>query len=200
MLKKQMERYIENVLKMNGAQVALFEEEKRYVENHPSMLGEHVEIIEKNGTLRFADAYIERCDKESEEMLAEEKPQFLQNKLSYLKQHKNEFIYVESDYFDIIGVDVVSLEVDDVFGTYNVMVGLKLQKKHEAAIKSYLSGHLEGEGPMFGLMFSQGDGLWDLNFTLNGVAGFTEDATIEGAYRLIYSFIFQLQEAVEAAL
>ncbi|WP_042347563.1 branched chain amino acid aminotransferase [Bacillus massiliigorillae] len=201
MLKKQMEQYIEGLLKedSNSQQIELYKEEKAYVEKHHLLPNQNITITEKDDSSRFLDVYIERCNKETEELIAEEGSQFLNEPLSYLVKHKNEFIYLESDYFNIIGVDAISLEVDDVFGTYNVMLGLKLQKKYESAIKSYLSNALSGDSVKSGIIFSQGDGLWDLNFMLNFVNGYKEDMTLREAYQLIYSFIFELGEVIEEA-
>lgn len=202
MLKKQMEQYIEGLLsgqKNTSQSIELFKEEKEYVEKHQLINNNNVILIERDDSTRFSEVYIERCDKETEELLAEEDAKFLNEPLSYLMKHKNQFIYLESDYFDIIGVDAISLEVDDVFGTYDVMLGLKLQKKYEATIKSYLSNALQGDSAKFDLMFSQADGLWDLNFTLNYVKGYKEEMTLLKAYQLIYGFIFGLCEAIEAA-
>ena len=142
--------------------------------------------------------YIERCDKESEQLISEENSAFLEQPLEFLKKHKNEFIYIESHWFDFIGVDALSLEVDDVFGTYDVMLGLKLQKKFEKNLKEYLNTHLHSDDSKFDLMFNGDEGLWSLNFGLNYVDGFQEEKSIGEAYQLIYRFLFKLVEAMEA--
>lgn len=138
------------------------------------------------------NAYIERCNKETETMITTESLDFLQQSITYLKAHQNEFIYVESNLFEEIGVEGISLEVDDVFGTYDVMLGLKLQKKFEKPLKEYLNAHLNGEEAKFDLMFSHDDGLWDLNFALNYVDGFGEDISLSEAFELIYRFLSNL--------
>ena len=145
----------------------------------------------------FSNAYIERCSKETETMIANESSSFLNQPIIYLKEHKNEFIYVESALFDDIGVEGISLEVDDVFGTYDVMLGLKLQKKFDKVLREHLNSSLDGYDSKFDLMFSQDDGLWDLNFALNYVAGFQEDMSIGDAFQLIHHFLFNLVEAVK---
>lgn len=104
---------------------------------------------------------------------------------------------MESKWFDLIGVDAVAFEADDVFGTYDVMLGLKLQKKFEPSIKEFLQNSLHNDGAKFDLMFDQGDGLWSLNFALNFVEGFNEEMSMREAYGLIYQFLFKLDEAVE---
>ncbi|MEO2076238.1 MAG: branched-chain amino acid aminotransferase [Bacillus sp. (in: firmicutes)] len=147
--------------------------------------------------INFSDAYIERCDKETENMIKNETAAFLSQPLAYLKKNKQEFIYLESKLFDEIGVEAVSLEVDDVFGTYDVMLGLKLQKKFDKLLKEYLNEHLNGDEAKFDLMFSQEDGLWNLNFALNYVEGFKEDMLLNEAFIMIYQFLHSVVEAVK---
>lgn len=145
----------------------------------------------------FTDAYIERCSKETETMIANESSSFLNQPITYLKEHKNEFIYVESTLFEQIGVEGVSLEVDDVFGTYDVMLGLKLQKKYEKMLKDQLNNSLQGDEAKFDLMFSHDDGLWDLNFALNYVDGYTENLSIHEAFQLIHQFLNTLVHTIK---
>jgi hypothetical protein len=146
----------------------------------------------------FSEAYIERLDKETEEILAIEEAGFLEKPIQYFNEHKNEFMFMESDSFDEIGVDAVSFEIDDVFGTYDVLLGLKLQKKLQAGIKEYLEKNLHSEEAKYNLMFNADDGLWDFNFALNFVEGFREEMSVGEAYQLIYQFLKQLVETVKA--
>jgi hypothetical protein len=145
----------------------------------------------------FSDAYIERCSKETETMIAKESSDFLNQPIIYLKEHKNEFIYVESALFEEVGVEGVSLEVDDVFGTYDVMLGLKLQKKFEKLLKEQLNSSLQGDEAKFDLMFSHDDGLWELNFALNYVDGYKESLSLNEAFQLIQQFLNTLVHAVK---
>ena len=62
------------------------------------------------------DAYIERSDKESEDLIAVETATFLAQPIEYLKKNIQEFVYMESDWFELIGVNSICLEVDDLFG------------------------------------------------------------------------------------
>ncbi|MGG1675316.1 branched-chain amino acid aminotransferase [Neobacillus sp. NRS-1170] len=156
-------------------------------------------LKEKDPKMLFSHVYIERCSKETETMIAEESSTFLNESIDYLKKHKNEFIYMELSSFEEIRVEAVSLEVDDVFGTYDVMLGLKLQKKYDKYIKEYLNSNLNGDDAKFDLMFSSEDGLWNLNFTLNYVEGFQEEMTISEAFQLIYSFLSKLVASVNGA-
>ncbi|HLU23324.1 MAG TPA: branched-chain amino acid aminotransferase [Bacillaceae bacterium] len=194
MLQKQIQQYISSQLN-EGKELEVYAEEKVYIEKHG--LANDVTLMEKDPTTRFQDAYIERCDKETEETLSEESFTFLQQPINYLKKHKNEFLYLESNWLEVIGVDAITFEVNDVFGTFDVMVGLKLQKKFEAALKEYLRSELQGDEVRFELMFNQNDGVWDLNFPLDYVDGFQEDMSLEEAYRFIYRFLFTLVERIE---
>lgn len=142
--------------------------------------------------LVLKDAYIERCDKETEETYAVETEKFLQTPVHYLMSHKNEFIYVECGDFSQIGIDGISLEMDDVFQTYDVMFGLKMPKKKEKEIRSFFAFHLKGEGVLYDLLYDGRDQLWNVNFTLNAVQGFDEDMSLRDAYELIYELLQQL--------
>jgi hypothetical protein len=194
-LKERIKQYINDLSSnQNGENIAVFKEEKEYAEKHQLS---PVPLNEKAADLRFSDAYIERCDKESENMIRNEPADFLNQPLVYLNKHKNEFIYLESKWFDFVHVDAISLELDDVFGTYDVMLGLKLQKKFAQSLKEYLNTHLSGEGAKFDLLFSNEEGLWNLNFALNDLNGFDENMTIGEGYRLIYHFMFKMIETIE---
>lgn len=189
MLQERMRQY------MNSSTAPIFAIEKAYIEKHQLL---PVEMNAKEAeSERFEEAYIERCDKETEELLTVEDASFLNQPLSYLKDHSKEFIYIESHWFNLAGADAVSLEADDVFGTYDVMLGLKLQKKFGNSIKKYLSSNLSGGEPKFDLLFSQDDGLWDLNFALNYSEDFKEDITLNEAFNLIYRFLFNLAAEIE---
>ena len=194
MLKDKMKQYIQD--NVNGDKLTIFEEEKAYIEK--SLLVDNLNgFVEGDANARFEDAYLERCDKETENMLAQETSSFLKQPLSYLMIHKNEFVYLESIWFELISVEAVSIEADDVFGTYDVMLGLKLQKKYDKSIKEYLNKNLQSDEAKFDLLFSADDGLWNLNFALNYVEGFNEKMSIGEAFQLIYRFLFILGESVE---
>ncbi|UYZ20283.1 branched-chain amino acid aminotransferase [Mesobacillus jeotgali] len=191
MLKNQVEKYIT----MQKDCVELHNEEKEYAERQGLLHGVEVKGLESDA--RFADAYVERGDKETEEFLGEESFGFLNQPIAYFKERKNEFMYLESKWFDLVGVDAVSLEKDDVFGTYDVMLGLKLQKKYESGIKKYLEENLNGEGSRYDLLFDGNEGVWSLNFALNGLESYREDLLIRDAYNLVYGFLFRLAESLE---
>ncbi|MED3550426.1 branched-chain amino acid aminotransferase [Cytobacillus praedii] len=174
---------------------ASFKEEIEYARKH-QIINELIMIKEMDPVSRFSNAYIERSDKETEEFLGEESALFLKQPILYLKKHLNEFIYIESDCFPMIHAESICLEVDDIFRTYEVMLGLKLQKKYEKVIKAFLEKELIGEIKV-SLLFNQTDGLWDFNFALNNLEGFNEDLTIGEVLVLIYRFLFKLAETVE---
>ena len=190
-----MQQYISSQMN-EEKKLEIYAEEKVYIEKY-ELVSNDVTLIEKDPTTRFQDAYIERCDKETEETLSKESFAFLEHPMDYLQKHKNEFLYLESNWLELIGVDAITFEVNDVFGTYDVMVGLKLQKKFEAALKENLRKELHGDAARFELMFNQNDGLWELNFPLNYVDGFQEEMSLEEAYRFIYRFLFTLVERIE---
>ncbi|MFJ7747134.1 branched-chain amino acid aminotransferase [Peribacillus sp. NPDC097295] len=194
MLKKQMETYISKTLKGNS--IELHTEEKEYAKKH-QLLTDDITIVDKDNTTRFTDAYTELSNKESEELIKEESAAFLLQPIEYLKTNKDEFLYFESSWFNIIGVEALSLEVDDVFGTYNAMFGLRFQKKMGDALKAYFTKEVQGDIGTFSMMFNQGDGLWDVNFALNGVKGFKEEISFNEAFNLIYHFLFSLNETME---
>ncbi|MGM0750917.1 MAG: branched-chain amino acid aminotransferase [Bacillota bacterium] len=192
MLRKRLLQYIEE---SNGS-VALFPQEKEYAVKHE--LVDADKIVTPESSSRFKEAYIERCEKETEELITQESFHFLNQPITYLKKHKNEFIFLELEWFDMIGVDAVSIEVDDVFGTYDAMLGLKLQKKYRSEIEQYLDKTLKGESS-YDLLFNGEDGLWDLNITLNDIPDFHDELTMFAAYELIYDFLFHLLQTVDEA-
>ncbi|CAH0154794.1 hypothetical protein SRABI96_00805 [Peribacillus sp. Bi96] len=194
MLKKQLESYISKSIIEN--KVELFKEERDYAVKH-ELIPANVTIVELENTSRFTDAYIERSNKESEELISVEKSAFLSQPIDYLKNNKEEFLYFESKWFELIGVQALSFEVDDVFGTYNAMFGLKFQKKMGEVLKTYLNKELQEGIGSFSVMFNQGDGLWDVNFALDNVKGFREDLSLEEAFDLIHHFLFVLVQTIE---
>lgn len=109
-------------------------------------------------------------------------------------------MYLESHWFDLIGAEGVSFEVDSVFGTYECLLGLKLPKKAEMVLKDFFVRHVNQEQGSFACLFNQKDGLWELNFSLNGLPDFRADWTLKEAYGAIYCFLFQLVAEAEEAL
>ncbi|MHA6260191.1 branched-chain amino acid aminotransferase [Sporosarcina sp. CAU 1771] len=190
MLKKQMEQYFAKNL--NEDKIELFDIEKDFAEEH-QMLTDGIFVSSKE----FHFQVIERCDKETEELLHTETSDFLKQAISHLTQHRNEFVYVESTTLELIRVDAIALELDDVFKTYTALLGLRLQKKYGPEIKAYLDANLQGEGVKYSVMFSDADGLWDINFALDYVEGFNDTLSFDEAYQIIYTFIFNLIRDIE---
>ena len=196
MLKKRLELHIAEALKVNEGNISLYKEESDYAEKH-GLIPTGVKVTEIEGNTRFDGAYLERADKETEELVVET-PKLLEEQVERLKRYRREFVYIESTAFDIIGVDAISLELDDVFETYTAMFGLKLQKKYESDIKAYFDEHLTGEESKYSIAFSMKDGLWDVNFAISYAYGFSEEMTLLEAYQLTFRFIFSLIEQIEA--
>ena len=142
-VKKQLTKYISDAINeqtedKKNIRIDLFREEKDYAVKHQLLSDDNfdeITLVENDASTRFLDAIIERCDKETEDVIARETASFLSQPLEHLKKNKNEFIYLESKWFNIIRVDAISLELDDVFETYTVMMGLKMQKKYGDFLK-----------------------------------------------------------------
>lgn len=147
--------------------------------------------------LDFTNITIERCHKETEEILATEDASVLQTPLKQLKEKRNEFLYIESPTFEQVKAEAISLELDDVFETYMALLGLNVQKKHTATIRTFLKENLHGDIVNSSAMFSGVDGLWELNIPLDCIEGFHEEMTIEDALTLTCNFLHSLVESIE---
>jgi len=195
MLKKQIQTYIGEQAKTDGP-IFFFSEEKNYLLSH--QLIEEEKIEETNTPARFASLYLELANKETDESLnADMNAPFLQTKINYLAEKLEEYLYIETDAFSIIGVESLSLEVDSVFRTYEGIFGLKAPKKTEGAIRSFFEKTLEGDDITYNLMFNAQDGLWDVNLPIEAIPGFSAEMSIGDAIKLIYLFLFQLGEELE---
>lgn len=199
MLKKQLEKHIANALNTDEKKISLYPEEKEYVVKH-QLLSSDLGVVELDARNRFLDAVIERCNKETEELISSETVSFLNQPLAYLKVNLKEFLFVESTSLVNIGVDSIALEFDEVFEKYTAMLGLKLQKKFGAAIKTHFDDQLVGDDAKYSVLFSAEDGLWHVNFPINYVNHFKMDMSFEDAFELIYLFLFTLVDDVEHKL
>lgn len=141
---------------------------------------------------------MERCHKETEETLAVETTAFLQQKLVYLKEHQEEFLYAESDDFASLKMDAVVLEFDETFKVYTALFGLRLQKKVSAQLKAYLRDNLKGMLGSSSAMFAGDEGIWEINIALDAIEGFSGEETIEQAYELLLGFVKELLGEMEA--
>lgn len=197
MLQSNIQTYIEKEMNVQGQSLSLYQEEKEYA-LQKELVPQNLMIEEKEASLRFKDSYIERVDKETDELIAEESPlSFLDTPISYSKEHRSEFLYVESKWFEFIKLDGCSFEVDDVFGTYKVLTGLHMQKKFGSVLKQFFAKELNESPTSVQLLFNDKDGLWDVNIELDAIKEFDEKMSIGEALVLTYRFFFHLVEYVE---
>ncbi|MED4139266.1 hypothetical protein P4652_13640 [Priestia megaterium] len=197
MLQSNIQTYIEKEMNVQGQSLSLYQEEKEYA-LQKELVPQNLMIEEKEASLRFKDSYIERVEKESDELIAEESPlSFLDTPISYLKEHRSEFLYIESKWFEFIKLDGCSFEVDDVFGTYKVLTGLHMQKKFGSLLKQFFAKELNESPTSVQLLFNDKDGLWDVNIELDAIKEFNEKMSIGEVLVLTYRFFFHLVEYVE---
>ncbi|WP_129705975.1 hypothetical protein [Priestia megaterium] len=197
MLQSNIQTYIKKEMNVQGQSLSLYQEEKEYA-LQKELVPQNLMIEEKEASLRFKDSYIERVDKETDELIAEESPlSFLDTPISYLKEHRSEFLYVESKWFEFIKLDGCSFEVDDVFGTYKVLTGLHMQKKFGSLLKQFFTKELNESPTSVQLLFNDKDGLWDVNIELEAIKEFNKKMSIGEALILTYRFFFHLVEYVE---
>ncbi|WP_377520046.1 hypothetical protein [Priestia megaterium] len=197
MLQSNIQTYIEKEMNVQGQSLSLYQEEKEYA-LQKKLVPQNLMIEEKEESLRFKDSYIERVDKETDELIAEEFPlSFLDTPISYLKEHRSEFLYVESKWFEFIKLEGCSFEVDDVFGTYKVLTGLHMQKKFGSLLKQFFAKEFNESPTSVQLLFNDKDGLWDVNIELDAIKEFNEKMSIDEVLVLTYRFFFHLVEYVE---
>jgi len=176
--------------------IELLAEEIRYAEKH-ELLRDDLQVIEIAKNDQFNDAIIERFEKDTEESVSKDTFEFLKTPLTHFKEKKNEFLYLESTSFDVISVDAFAVEYDEVFEVYTAMFGLALQKKYAPDMKNFLDENFHSDTMNYSMMFSAGDGLWEVNLPLNYMKQFDENFSIEETYHFLYTFIFALMESVE---
>ncbi|HEO8419087.1 branched-chain amino acid aminotransferase [Niallia sp. FSL W8-0635] len=194
MLKTEMKNHLEKAQK--EGKVVLFEEELNYVRKEE--LSE-VNIVVGNSAERFSDLYMELANKETDEVVKENVDvTFLKEEVQYLEKNIDVYLYVETKTFEVIAVDSMSIEVDSVFGTYEILCGLKSPKKKDKEIRAFMEEHLVGDETYYHLMFNGNDGVWDVNFSLEKVNGFHKNMEIGEALKLAYIFLFSLQESLSA--
>lgn len=185
------EQLVERIKQAKDNGELLFIEELNYAKKQEIIDEKEVNVLDTKK--RFFDSYIERGDKETENFLGTESAsEFFEQPITYFKQHINEFVYVESVWFDQLNVESLSFEVDDLFRTYDCLIGLKQPKKKEKEIKAYFMSIFTSDEARLSPMFNQKDGLWEINFTLDYIEGFSEDMKIGEAFSLIYKVLFDL--------
>jgi hypothetical protein len=196
MLKKEMNKYLEERKLQTEEKIVLFEEELNYVKKE-GLIDEN--IVVEHTAERFSDLYMELANKETDEVVTENVQEtILKEEVRYLERNIEFYLYVETKAFDIVSVDSMSLEVDSVFDTYEILCGLKCPKKAEKEIRTFLENHLTGDDTYYHLMFNGNDGLWDFNFSLEKISGFRKEMEIGEALKLAYLFLFALNEKLSA--
>ncbi|WP_053365710.1 hypothetical protein [Bacillus sp. FJAT-27245] len=188
MLKTNMEKRLQK-------NEPLFAEEIAYAEKHG--LVQPGAVSKRNSAERFQEAYIELSDKETEQMVSNDGTELLQQPVSFLKKNMNQFIYVESKWFELVDVDAVVIEVDDVFRNYQALLGLRLQKKYADSLNKLLQEKFEFAKTDYSLMFDGGEGIFNFNFSLEALKEFDEGRSIGEILNLVYGFLFNLAEEVE---
>ena len=73
MLQSNIQTYIEKEMNVQGQSLSLYQEEKEYA-LQKELVPQNLMIEEKEASSRFKDSYIERVDKETDELIAEESP------------------------------------------------------------------------------------------------------------------------------
>lgn len=187
MLKKTFEKLIE----VQGPQLALLPIEKAYVEKHALT----TEATEKAVEVTV----LERLNKETEELIAEEGAAFLQTPIRYLKENMGEFVYAELAELDHIRTDAFALEFDEAFETYTAMFAVALQKKYKQDIQAHLISTLDIEKFKSSVAFEGKEGVWEMNIALDSLDSFSADMTFGEVYEFLYNFVFTLLEKVEQA-
>ncbi|WJY27849.1 hypothetical protein [Sporosarcina trichiuri] len=117
--------------------------------------------------------------------------------ITWVKDHPDRYVYAEEPLFQSVGVDGISLEADDVFGTVTALFGLRLQKKHGEWLKQYIDQDLGTAPGTRSMMFSNDDGLWDVNIALDHAEGFSDALTFNDTLQLLYSWLFRMLTALE---
>ena len=187
MLKKTIEQLIE----VQGETLSLLPIEKKYAEKH----GLTMQATEKS----LSVTVLERLNKETEELMAEEGEAFLQTPIHFLKENLEQFVYAEMTELDHIRTDAFALEFDDVFKTYTAMFAVALQKKYKQDIQAHLLGTMDVEQFKSSVAFAEKEGVWEMNIALDGVNGFNENLSFGEVYELLYNFVFTLLEKIEQA-
>ena len=196
MLKKKLNDYIQAKLEAAPGTIELYETEKEYAMKH-SFVNEET-VIQQPQQSRFENAYVEISNKETDELVSEEDGSLLRQPVRFLKERQSDYLYIDSEWFGIVGADSVTVEKDDVFGHYEIMAGLHYQKKAADGLKSFFEKVAQGAPSKTRLLFDGNEGVWTLNFELNQAEGFSEDMTLEEALGAFYTLLFRLAETLEA--
>lgn len=140
---------------------------------------------------------LERLNKETEELIAVADADFLQQPISYFSQNQSEYVYVESPAFEALKMDAVVLEFDEAFEVPMALFGLRYKKSASQKLKEFLKANL-AQGLVSGAMFAGDEGIWEINISLNAMADYDENQTIEQTLQKLEAFVAQLVQAIEA--
>lgn len=132
---------------------------------------------------------VERCNKETEEIIAVEQAAFLQQPITYFKKEMEQFLYVGAAEFEAVKMDAVVVEFDEMFKVHTALFGLSIQKKYSQALKFYLRDHLKGMLGSSSAMFNGDEGLWEVNIAFEAMPTFTGEETIEQAIEQLIEFV-----------
>lgn len=139
----------------------------------------------------------EKYDKETDELISTDTGELFEAPLAYLKEKKNEYVYINSESLEPMKVDGVALEYDEVFEVYTAMFGFAVQKKFGQSIKTYLNEHFHSEKMNYSLVFSGDEGLWEINLPLDYIHSFDKNFSIEETYHFLLEFIRSLAATIE---
>lgn len=141
---------------------------------------------------------LDRCNKETEEIIASADEKFLTQPLNYVAQHQIEYIYAEAKEFTDRKMDAVVIEFDDMFKVHSALFGLALQKKFSNPIKTYLRTNLT---PMLGsssAMFNGQEGIWEINIAFDAMKNYTGNETFAEAYTKLLQFVDHMLKEIGA--
>lgn len=141
---------------------------------------------------------LDRCNKETEEIIASADESFLKEPLNYVAQNQIEYIYAESKEFTDRKMDAVVIEFDDMFKIHTALFGLALQKKYSNPIKTYLRANLT---PMLGsssAMFNGQEGIWEINIAFDAMKDYTGNETLGEAYDKLLKLVDAMLKEIGA--
>lgn len=142
---------------------------------------------------------VDRCLKETDEVIEQQVFNVLQHPLTYLQTHQESFIYVESATFDEVNVDCMTIELDDVFQTYTALFGLRVSKDEEAFLKYFIETETNPTLAKHAILYAQADKMFDMNLTLEALDGFEANWTIEQAIEAVVQLMRKYEAAREEA-
>lgn len=129
---------------------------------------------------------IELYYKETEELIKKEHAPFMQTSISYLSDHMEQFLYVETEDFTKRRIETFVMEKDDVFQTYGILCSFPAKKLMVEYVTNYLKSHSESSHAPFSVIHDAKDGLLDMNIPLSIFEQQSDQITF---YEAIQSFL-----------